>query len=134
MYFSSLHGHGTSCAPAASGAPTVCMHGTTRFSSLSISRKTGAPILAMIRMFTTAYAESVSCTPIWLIGLPTGPIEYGNTYITRPRIDPRNSCFSFFRIANGSSQLFVGPAASLLSEQMYVRSSTRATSFGADRA
>jgi hypothetical protein len=36
-----------------SGAPTECMHGTTRFSPLSISAKTGRPILAMIRMLTT---------------------------------------------------------------------------------
>ena len=39
MYFSGLHGQGTSCWPGASGAPTLCMHGTTRFSSLSISAK-----------------------------------------------------------------------------------------------
>ena len=30
MYLSSLHGQGTSCWPGASGAPTLCMHGTTR--------------------------------------------------------------------------------------------------------
>ena len=60
-----------------SGAPTECMHGTTRLMSLSISANTGAPIRAMIRIFTTAYAESVSCTPICDIGEPTGPIENG---------------------------------------------------------
>ena len=43
MYFSLLHGHGTSSSPGASGAPTLCMHGTTRFTSLSISAKTGKP-------------------------------------------------------------------------------------------
>ncbi len=53
MYFSLLHGQGTSLAPLASGAPSECMHGTTRFSALSISLKTGRPILAMIRMLTT---------------------------------------------------------------------------------
>ena len=53
MYFSLLHGQGTSCWPGASGAPTVCMHGTTRFSSLSISAKTGRPMRAMMRMLTT---------------------------------------------------------------------------------
>jgi hypothetical protein len=40
----------------------------------------------------------------------------------RPRIAPRKSCFSFFRITKGSSQLFVGPAVSFESEQMNVRS------------
>src|SRR5580693_997736 len=134
MYFSSLQGQGTSFWPGARGAPTVCIQGTTRFSSLSISAKTGAPILAMIRIFTTAYAESVSCTPICDIEPPIGPIEYGSTYIVRPRIDPRKSCFSFFRMTKGSSQLFVGPAVSFESEQIKVRSSTRATSFGEDRA
>ena len=29
------------------------MHGTTRFSSLSISLNTGSPMRAMMRMFTT---------------------------------------------------------------------------------
>ena len=37
MYFSSLQGQGSSCSPGARGAPTECMQGTTRFSSLSIS-------------------------------------------------------------------------------------------------
>src|SRR5277367_6828914 len=68
------------------------------------------------------------------MGEPTGPIEYGNTYIVRPRIEPRKSVLSFFRITYGSSQLFVGPALSLEREQINVRSSTRATSFGAERA
>ena len=53
MYFSLLHGHGTSCCPGASGAPTLCMHGTTRLTFLSISRSTGRPMRAMIRMLTT---------------------------------------------------------------------------------
>ena len=53
MYFSLLHGHGTSFAPLASGAPTECMQGTTRFSAWSITAYTGRPILAMIRMLTT---------------------------------------------------------------------------------
>ena len=114
--------------------PTVCMHGTTRFSSLSISANTGAPIRAMMRMFTTTYGESVSCTPIPDIGEPIGPMLNGSTYIVRPRIAPRKSCFSLRRITYGSSQLFVGPAASFESEQINVRSSTRATSFDAERA
>ena len=44
--------------------PRECMHGTTRFSSLSISANTGSPMRAMMRMFTTTYGESVSCTPM----------------------------------------------------------------------
>jgi hypothetical protein len=36
--------------------------------------KDGRPILAMIRMLTTTYGESVSWTPICAIGEPTGPM------------------------------------------------------------
>ena len=73
---------------------------------------------AMIRMFTTTYGESVSCTPMRDIGDPTGPILNGNTYMVRPRMQPRNIDFNFLRITKGSSQLFVGPAASLDREQI----------------
>src|SRR5580693_5408535 len=48
--------------------------------------------------------------------------------MVRPRIDPLKSALSFLRMTKGSSQLLVGPALSLESEQMKVRSSTRATS------
>ena len=88
----------------------------------------------MMRMFTTAYAESVSCTPICDMGEPIGPMEKGSTYMVRPRIQPLKSPLSLRRISNGSIQLLVGPALSLDSEQMNVRSSTRATSLGSDLA
>ena len=39
-----------------------------------------------------------------------GPIEYGSTYMVRPRMLPRKSCLSFLRMTKGSSQLLVGPA------------------------
>src|SRR5271169_4286240 len=134
MYFSSLHGHGTSFSPGTSGAPTECMQGTTRFKSLSISANTGAPTRAMIRMFTTTYGESVSSTPICDIGDPTGPMLNGSTYMVRPRMQPLNSRFNVLRISNGFTQLLVGPALSLDSEQIYVLSSTRATSLASERA
>ena len=68
------------------------------------------------------------------IGDPIGPIENGTTYMVRPRIEPRNSPVSAWRISAGSVQLLVGPASSSSSEQMNVRSSTRATSAGSERA
>src|SRR5918996_4160171 len=71
---------------------------------------------------------------MWAIGEPSGPIEKGTTYIVRPRIEPRKSPFSVWRISPGARQLFVGPASSSRSEQMKVRSSTRATSPGSERA
>src|SRR4029079_794047 len=61
-------------------------------------------------------------------------MEYGTTYIVRPRIEPSKRPRSVARISAGSSQLFVGPASSSRREQMNVRSSTRATSSGSDRA
>ena len=47
---------------------------------------------------------------------------------------PSNTLLSVRRISNGSTQLLVGPAASFESEQMKVRSSTRATSLASLRA
>ena len=88
----------------------------------------------MIRMLTATYAESVICTPMCAIGEPSGPIEKGTTYIVRPCIEPRNRSLSVSRISAGSRQLLVGPASLSRSEQMNVRSSTRATSPGSERA
>ena len=63
-------------------------------------------------------------------GEPSGPMLNGITYMVRPRIEPWNSSRSFGRISAGFIQLLVGPASPSCSEQMYVRSSTRATSLG----
>src|SRR5688572_29767074 len=89
---------------------------------------------AMMRMFTTTYGESVSCTPICDMGEPMGPMLNGSTYMVRPAMQPLNRAFSVFRISKGFTQLFVGPAASFDKAQMNVRSSTRATSVGSERA
>src|SRR6476661_6124381 len=58
----------------------------------------------------------------------------GTTYMVRPFIEPRNSSSSLPRISAGLFQLLVGPASASLSEQMKVRSSTRATSLGSECA
>ncbi len=68
------------------------------------------------------------------MGEPRGPIENGMTYIVRPRIEPRKRSVSVARISSGSCQLLVGPASTASREQMKVRSSTRATSLGSERA
>ena len=73
-------------------------------------------------------------TPMWAMGEPSGPIENGTTYMVRPRIEPWNRSVSVARISSGSRQLLVGPASSSFFEQMKVRSSTRATSPGSERA
>src|SRR6202008_2652857 len=49
-------------------------------------------------------------------------------------IEPVKSPVILWRISAGSAQLFVGPASSWRVEQIYVRSSTRATSLGCERA
>ena len=64
--------------------------------------------------------------------MPSGPMENGITYMVRPRMHPSNSPRSVPRISSGAIQLLVGPASSSRSEQMNVRSSTRATSLGSD--
>ncbi len=73
-------------------------------------------------------------TPMCAMGLPTGPIEKAITYIVRPRMHPLNSPARVLRMTVGSSQLLVGPASACVAEQMYVRSSTRATSEGSEQA
>ena len=67
------------------------------------------------------------------IGEPTGPMENAITYIVRPFIQPSNSPSIFARISAGAVQLLVGPASASFSQQINVRSSTRATSLGSER-
>jgi hypothetical protein len=86
----------------------------------------------MIRIDTTTYGESVISTPTWEISPPSGPMQNGTTYMTRPRMHPSKISPNVVRISPGSIQLLVGPASSSRSEQMNVRSSTRATSLGSD--
>jgi len=72
--------------------------------------------------------------PMCAMGLPSGPIENGTTYSARPRMHPSKRPLRVRRISAGTTQLFVGPASSRDSLQMNVRSSTRATSDGSERA
>ncbi len=133
MYFSSLHGHATSCSPGASGAPTECTV-LTHGAPAAISRSTSVPTRVMMPIEVTAYALSVTCTPMCERGPPTGPIENGTTYIVRPRMLPSNRGVIVARISAGATQLFVGPASSSSSDAMKVRPSVRATSLGCERA
>ena len=52
MYFVSLHGHGMSCSPSASGAPTECRAGTKAALVCSILRSTLSPQRAMMSIET----------------------------------------------------------------------------------
>jgi len=133
MYFSSrLQGQGTSFSPGASGCPTEWTQGMKSPSPRAwIAPR---PMRVMIRMLTTTYGESVSWTPIREKGEPSGPMLKGTTYMVRPRIAPANNRRSVARISRGSTQLLVGPASWRRWLQMKVRSSTRATSLGSERA
>ena len=52
MYFSSLHGHGTSSTPSASGMPTECRQGTNSPSLAEHVERRGWPMRVMIRIDT----------------------------------------------------------------------------------
>src|SRR5947209_4044080 len=133
MYLVSLQGHGTSAWPGSRGAPRECMQGTNGRSSPRAS-STRLPMRAMTRMETTTYSESVSSMPNIGFSASTGPMQNGMTYIVRPRMHPRYSSVMTDFISAGSIQLLVGPASASSTEQMKVRSSTRATSLGSDAA
>ena len=131
MYFSLLHGHGTSFWPGASGAPTVCMHGTTRLSSLSISRKHGSAdarhdphVDDDVRRVGQLHADLRHRRA----DRPHAERQHVHRAAAHAAVEQAPSACGASR--TGSSQLFVGPAPSFESEQMKVRSSTRATSLG----
>jgi hypothetical protein len=133
MYFSSLQGQTASDCPGSSGAPTECTVFTHGFPA-AISCSTGVPTRVMIPMDATAYALSVSCTPMCDSGPPTVPSENGTTYRVRPRMEPANRPCRVGRISAGATQLFVGPASDSRVDAMNVRASVRATSSGCERA
>src|SRR6266436_6184240 len=112
-----------------SRSPSECSPGTKSLDAPSRSIAT-LPIRDMILMLATTYGLSVASTPTLLIGESVGPMMYGTTYIVRPRIAPSSSAPTLCFAAPGSIQLFVGPASSLSREQINVRCSVRATSFG----
>lgn len=64
------------------GRPTEWTHLTKALSPKASS--TLSPIRVIIRMLTTTYAESVSWTPIFDNGDPTGPMLNGITNMVRP--------------------------------------------------
>jgi hypothetical protein len=88
----------------------------------------------MIFIETATYGESVISTPSWEMLPPSGPMQNGTTYIVRPRMAPSKISAKVARISAGAIQLLVGPASASFSEQMNVRSSTRATSDGSEVA
>src|SRR5215211_558881 len=135
MYLVSLHGHGTSGAPDSSGIPTECRHGTKSASlpsGLPNFASTSVPILVITRIETTTYSESVISTPSIGCSADSGPMQNGITYMVRPLIQPRYNSVMMVFISAGAIQLFVGPASASSTEQMNVRSSTRATSLGSE--
>ncbi len=90
------------------------------------------PVLAITFIETTTYGESVISTPNIGCSASRCPITKGITYIVRPRMQPAYRSFRISRIWPGSIQLLVGPQSASSTEQMNVRSSTRATSVGSE--
>src|SRR2546430_15993418 len=84
----------------------------------------------MIRMLATTYGLSVISTPNIGFGAFNWPIQNGMTYMVRPLMLPRYRSVMTRFISAGAIQLLVGPASASSTEQMNVRSSTRATSDG----
>src|SRR5262245_54766751 len=117
FFGSGSQGQETSCWPGLSGAPTEWRQGMNDPFGPSLS-STAWPMRVMIRMFTTTYGESEISMPTLQIGDSSGPMAKGITYMVRPFMQPlkRPSIFCF--ISAGSAQLFVGPASSLVAEQM----------------
>jgi len=89
MYFFSIgaHGQGASVCPFSSGAPIECRHGINSPCGPSTS-STFSPTRVMMCILQTTYGLSVSSTPIFAMGEPTGPMEKGMTYIVLPLMQP----------------------------------------------
>ena len=92
-----------------------------------------APMRVMMRMLATTYGESVISTPQRDSGESIGPMQYGTTYIVRPRMQPSNSASICAWPSAGAIQWLFGPASSRSLVQTKVRCSTRATSSGCER-
>ncbi|MNG28954.1 hypothetical protein D3C84_1143030 [compost metagenome] len=71
----------------------------------------------MMRIDATTYGESVISMPMCAIGLPSGPMLNGITYMVRPAMQPSNRPFSVPRISSGAIQLLLGPASALCALQ-----------------
>ena len=104
----------------------------THGSPVLISSSALVPIRVITFIEATTYSESVISTPSFGFGASYGPMQNGTTYIVRPRIDPAYRPVRMAFIEDGSIQLLVAPASAGSTEQMKVRSSTRATSVGSE--
>ena len=133
MYFSSLHGQGTSFAGRERDADASACRGR-RVSRRGRSRG---------RRAADARHDPHVDDDVRRIGELDADLRHRRTDRSHAEGQhihgaathaPRKRSFSFLRILYGSSQLLVGPALSLDREQMKVRSSTRATSRASERA
>ena len=128
-------GQATSSSPSASGSPTECTQGTNSPSAPSTSRAPCAHPghdphrddhvgrVGELRRRSGRLAE------------PSGPIENGTTYIVRPLHAAVEQARAASRASRpGRASCWSGRRRPRRSEQMKVRSSTRATSLGSDRA
>ena len=134
MSLLALEGQGVSGVPMLSGAPTVCVARTQGGGAAAPPAPGGGsassaarPTRHSVIRFSTAYAESVICTPTRLMREPAGPSKKGTQKSVRPSMAPFSSPLSAAFISAGAFQLLVGPASDCAAEQMKVRLSRRAT-------
>ena len=72
------------------------------------------PIRVMMCIEATTYGESVSSTPNIGDSASSGPMQYGMTYMVRPRMQPAYSSVMIAFMSAGAIQLFVAPASALV--------------------
>ena len=85
-------------------------------------------------LLTGLFRGSMQGRTMYVVPFSMGPLGSAHSYIGVQLTDSAYVAVSMSRISAGSRQLFVGPASACSAEQMKVRSSTRATSPGSDRA
>ena len=86
-------------------------------------------------MLTATYGESVISTPMYDSGEPSGPMLNGTTYMVRPRMRAAEQLVELAPHLRRVLPVVGGAGVDLArSEQMKVRSSTRATSLGSEWA
>src|SRR4249919_330536 len=115
-----------------SSSPIECRP-RTKEPSRSMRASAAAPMRVMMRMLATTYGESVISTPQRDSGESIGPMQYGMTYIVRPRMQPSNNASILACASEGAIQWLFGPASSRCVVHTKVRCSTRATSSGCER-
>ena len=98
-----LHGHGTSASPGASGAPTLCMHGTRAARCDDLPQHGQADARHDLHAHHDVWRVR-ELRAMRDIGESIAPMLKASTYIVRPAIAPANIARRRARISNGLTQ------------------------------